>query len=60
MHVATIYLNIYASEGHCSFLEDLTIAFIHKTNPKNLNQREHYWRHTLKTIATLGLNVEND
>ena len=50
----------FASEGHCSFLEDVTITFIDKTDPKDPNRREHYWRHTLKTMAPLGLNVEDD
>ena len=50
----------FPSEGHCSFLEDLTITFIDKTDPKDPNQREHYWRNTLKTMATLVLNVEDD
>ena len=50
----------FASEGHCSFLEDVTIIFIDKTDPKDPNRREHYWRHTLKTMAPLGLNVEDD
>ena len=50
----------FPSEGHCSFLEDLTITFIDKTDPKDPNRREHYWRNTLKTMATLVLNVEDD
>ena len=50
----------FASEGHCSFLEDVTITFIDKTDPKDPNQREHYCRHTLKAMAPLGLNVEDD
>ena len=50
----------FASEGHCSFLEDVTIIFINKTDPKDPNRRKHYWRHTLKTMAPLGLNVEDD
>ena len=25
----------FASGGHCSFLEDVTIIFIYKTDPKN-------------------------
>ena len=50
----------FASEGHCSFLEDVSITFIDKTDPKDPNQREHYWRHTLKTMAPLGLNIEDD
>ena len=32
----------FASESHCSFLEDVTIIFINKTYPKDPNQREHY------------------
>ena len=49
-----------ASEGHCSFLEDVTIIFIDKTDPEDPNRQKHYWRHTLKTMAPLGLNVEDD
>ena len=50
----------FPSEAHCSFLEDLTITFIDKTDHKDSNPREHYWRHTLKTMVPLGLNVEDD
>ena len=50
----------FASEVHSSFLEDVTIIFINKTDPKDPNWREHYWRHTLKTMAPLRLNVEDD
>ena len=50
----------FASEGHCIFLEDVTIAFIDKTGHKDPNQRKRYWRHTLKTKAPLGLNVKDD
>ena len=49
----------FATEGHCSFLEDVTIIFIGKTDPKDLNRREHYWRDTRKTMVPLGLNVED-
>ena len=50
----------FASEGHCSFLEDAAIIFIDKTDPKDPNRQEHYWRHTFETMAPLGLNVEDD
>ena len=50
----------FAGEVHYSFLEDVTIIFIDKTDPKDPDRWEHYWRHTIKTIAPLGLNVEND
>ena len=38
-----------SSESLCSLLEEVTITFIDKTDPKNSKRREHYWRHTLKT-----------
>ena len=50
----------FTSECHCSFLEHVTIILIDKTDPKDPNRREHYWRHTLKTMALLGLNVEDE
>ena len=49
----------FASEGHCSFLGDVIITFIDKTDPKVPNRREHYWRHTLKTMAPPGSNFED-
>ena len=48
------------SEVHNSFLDDVSIIFINKTDRKDPNNWEHYWRHTLKTMAPQGLNVEND
>ena len=50
----------FANEGHCSFLEDVTITFIDKPDPKDPNRREHYWRHTLKTMAPLDLNIKDN
>ena len=41
-----------------SFLKEVTITFIDKTDPKNPNLREHYSRHKLK-IMVIGLNVED-
>ena len=41
----------FSSEGHCSFLDEVSITFIDKTDPKDPNKREHYWRHALKTMA---------
>ena len=31
-----------------------------KTDPKDPNKQEHYWHHTLKTMAPQGLNVDDD
>ena len=50
----------FSSEGHSSFLDDVSIIFNDKTDPKDPNKWEHYWRHTLKTMAPQGLNVEDD
>ena len=50
----------FPREGHNSFLNDISIIFIDKTDPKDTNKREHYWTHTFKTMAPQGLNVEDD
>ena len=51
-------LEHFSTKGHNSFLDDVSVIFIDKTDPKDPKKREHYW--TLKTIATHGLNVEDD
>ena len=50
----------FSSEGHKRFLDDVSIIFIDKTDPKDPNKREQYWWHTLKTTVPQGLNVEDD
>ena len=50
----------FSSEGHNSFLDDVSIIFIDKTDPKDPNKREHYWRHALKIMTPQSLNVEDD
>ena len=50
----------FSSEGHNSFLDDVSIIFIDKTDPKDPNKRQHYWGHTLKTMTPQRLNVEDD
>ena len=49
----------FTNEGHCSFLENVTITFINKTDPIDPNRREHYWMHTVKEMAPLGLEVKD-
>ena len=48
----------FFKEGHCSFLDDITIIFIDKTHPKYPKRQEHFSRDTLKAMTQLGLNVE--
>ena len=50
----------FSGEGCNSFLNDAYIIFIDKTDPKDPSKREHYWRHTVKTMEPQGLNVEDD
>ena len=50
----------FSSEGHNNFLDDVSVIFIDKTDPKDPNKPESYWSHTLKTMIPQGLNVEND
>ena len=48
----------FSVEGHHSFLEDVSITLIDKTDPSNSLQKENYWRSTLKAMMPWGLNVE--
>ena len=49
----------FSSEGHNSFLDDVSIIFIDKTDPKDPNKRKYYQLHTIKTMAPQELNVED-
>ena len=49
----------FSAEGHHSFLEDVSITLMDKTDLSNPLQRENYWRSALKTTAPWGLNVED-
>ena len=45
--------------GNTNFLEDVTVTLIDKTVFRNPTEREDYWIYTLKTKATMGLNMED-
>ena len=45
--------------GHNGFLNYVSVTLIDKTDGKNPKNREDYWRTTLKTCSTFGLNVED-
>ena len=49
----------FSEEGHHSFLEDVSITLIDKTDPSNYLQRENYWRSTLNTMAPWEINVKD-
>ena len=43
---------------HTGFLQDTYVTLIDKTDPRALRKREDCWIRTLKTKASMGLNVE--
>ena len=57
MH-AKAYLSTFNSEGHTGFLEDVSVSFIDKTDPRKPLEREQFWIRTLNTMTPNGLNVE--
>ena len=48
----------FCTSRTAGFLDDVSIAFIDKTNPSDPLIREDYWRLTFKTLALFGLNIE--
>ena len=50
----------FLSECRNCFVDGVSIIFIDKTDPIDLNKWQRYWRHTLKTMALQGLNEEDD
>ena len=49
----------FSSPRHNGFLNDVSITFIDKTDPSDPLKREDFWRKTLKTMASFGLNIED-
>ena len=50
--------NYFCTSGHCSFLEDVSLTLVDETDPSHPLKWEDYWRIMLKTMAPLGLNIE--
>ena len=48
----------YSSVGHCGFLEQVLTTLIDRIDSSDPLKREHYWRRTLCTMASNGLNIE--
>ena len=49
----------FSMAGHYGFSNDVSITFIDKTDLFDPLRREDYWRQTLKTIISYGLNIED-
>ena len=56
--IKTTSTKIFLSEGHNSLEHDCKIIFIDKTDPSDPTRREYFWMRVLKTIAPLGLNID--
>ena len=49
----------FKSQGHSSFLGNVSITVTDKTDDKDPKRRENYWMRTLKIYASFGRNVED-
>ena len=53
------YLHDYfLSKDHDGFLNNVEITLIDRTNPLDPERREEFWRTKLRTLAPLGLKIE--
>ena len=48
----------FFSEDHDGLLNNVEITLIGKANPSNPERREEFWKTMLRTLAPLGLNIE--
>ena len=48
----------FLSKDHDGVLNNIEITSIDKTDPSNPERREEFWRTKLRTLALLGLNIE--
>ena len=48
----------FLSEDHDGLLNNVEITLIDKTDPSDPERREEFWRTKLRTLAPLGLNIE--
>ena len=49
----------FLSEDHDGLLNNVKITLIDKTDPSNPEKRDEFWRTKLRTLAPLGLNIED-
>ena len=49
----------FESDGHNGFPGDVSITLTDKTDGFDPMKRETFWMHTLKTLASYELNIEN-
>ena len=48
----------FLSEDHDGLLNNVEITLIGKTDPLDPERREQFWRIKLRSLAPLGLNIE--
>ena len=49
----------FSMASHGGLLNDVSITFSDKTDPSDRLGREDYWKQTLKTMVSCGLNIED-
>ena len=54
----TITINFFLSDSHNRLMNDCEIIFMDKTDSSDPTRREYFWMRVIKTIAPLGLNID--
>ena len=57
-HIKKYLHDYFSSEGHDGLLRNAEITLIDKTDPLDPERKEELWRTKLRTLAPLGLNIE--
>ena len=48
----------FSSKDHDDLLNNVEITLIDKTDPLDPERKEEFWKANLRTLALLGLNIE--
>ena len=48
----------FSSKDHDDLLNNVEITLIDKTDPLDPERKEEFWKAKLRTLALLGLNIE--
>ena len=57
-HMQKYLHNHFISQDHDGLLNNVEVNFIDETDPSDPERGEEFWRTKLRTLAPLGLNIE--
>ena len=57
-HIQQYLHDYFLSKDHDGFLNNVEITLIDRTDPLDPERREEFWRTKLRTLAPLGLKIE--